>query len=228
MGPAVAHSPAADEIPVELLDTAEGRSRPGAARATRSRWTMLVAVATAAVLYLGFLWLPMLEQTEVAELHPVILYFGDPFEIEWTPLEGEPDAPTAYARPLPMASVDPPCVGFARLDWPEPRRHPSVAHCVGSDVTDRMGSDGIAVVRRILAGPDTWYITLFGAEPATISVGVGADSAPLRAERVYRAGRYAAILVPNDSRDLTLTWKLRTGGRYRCALAGTAGPETCG
>lgn len=180
-----------------------------------------VVVAVAA-LFVGLLVTATAPPPQAAGLVTVDSHFGDPFAVDWLPMEAQHQLPSPANRPLPMVSVAPACVGFERLDWPESNRHPTVAHCADADAIDAMTDTDVAVVRKILAGADTWYLIRFGAEPRSVSVAfppatpapeapATKTSAPRPAESKtdpmsWLAGPYVAVLLPTDSGPFTVTW----------------------
>ncbi len=155
--------------------------------------------------------------------------FGNPFEMDWSLLEakGAPDdEAVSAARLLPMASLDPPCVGFARSDWTE-HRQPSVAHCADPDDIAGLDGDGVGLVRQVPAGQDTWYLLRFGTDPTDVEVDVGSEDGDgeqawtaLEADRISRSGPYAAIVVPTTIESFRLGWEVRGGARYRTEVGG--------
>ena len=148
-------------------------------------------------------------------LQPVGPYLGDPFAREWVALDGAASGPSGYRRPLPMVSSDPPCVGFGRLDWPVADRQPTVARCFDPQTADQLPKNGVSVLHRISAGRDTWLIFMFGQEISEVELRVaGPVEAVFAPDRVYVGGRFAAILVPVDSRLASLAWTTRGGHRY--------------
>ena len=211
---------------VELLEGIAD-ARPVTPLGRRSIWRTVSIVGSVIVLYVAFLWLPNVGAAQAGEVHPVETHFSDPFAIDWISLEGPGDPAAAYPRPRPMASIHPPCVGFGRVDWPEPKRRPSVAHCIDPGTASRLPSDGIAILRESVAGADTWYVFLFGGDIEDVSVRID-NSLDLGPERIYQGGPYAAILLPNGYERLRLVWQLSKGVRYQCSLpSGSIGAHAC-
>lgn len=200
---------------------------PSSPLVRRPRWRTTLIVGTVIVLYVGFLWLPNVGDARVGAVHTVDTYFGDPFTIEWIGLAGPGDDAASYPRPPPMASIDPPCVGFGRLDWPESERHPSVAHCVDPEVADRIPDDGVAVLREAVAGANTWYLLLFGGDVNQVEVRID-DSSDLGPERIYQGGPYVALLLPIGYEHMRLSWHISGGDRYECSFSqGSIAAQSC-
>jgi hypothetical protein len=94
----------------------------------------------------------------------------------------------------------------------------------------RLAGGGIAVVREVLAGEGTWYLVRFGADPTWVEVGSGGpndESSSPATDPIFRAGPYAAILLPTGFGPFEVIWEVGGGGRYRCDLGGaltTPGP----
>lgn len=194
--------------------------------------------ATAVVLF-ALLLLPTGAEVEDGRLYPVEVRFGDAFEMDWSAIEPLAGGGHSAGRPLPMVSVDPPCVGFWRPDWPEDQRRPSVANCADAgDIAAFEGEDdGVGLVREVLAGPDTWYLLWFGVAPTEVEAMVGTgdgDLQPLEPDGIHRLGRTVAIVVPTERGPLQLTWEVGGGARYRCDLgrpradAGSCSPDGSG
>lgn len=194
---------------------------------TRAPLRTAAIVAMVAALYLGFLFAPGDEGLTTARVHPVGVYFGNPFGVEWTELQNlEPSAVTP-AGLVPMAGEQPPCVGFGRPDWPPEKRHPSVARCIHPAGVEQLLEDKAVGVWTIVAGTDTWYFLFFAKDVVEVDAR-SEDGAPIDPSSIYRAGMFAAVLIPTDSTGLSLTWKLQTGGPFSCHFDRlTAGPPSC-
>lgn len=206
--------------PVEFVD---GVTKiPGAdARSghrVRSRWQTAAVIATVAALYLGFLSWPRDEETTPATVHNIGVHFGDPFAIDWDELVSASSEPTdGDTRPIPMAGVHPPCVGFARPDWPVESRHPTVARCIDEEDLTNLTDDGTVGLWQVVAGTETWHFFFFADDVSGLEANL-VDGSPVQADRLYVGGRFAAALLPSDSTGTTMSWRLRLGGRYDCTL----------
>lgn len=184
----------------------------------------MVAVLVACV---GFLLLSSPVDARRGEIHTVETHFGDPLALTWVALDG-PGGPTAgYTRPPPMASTNPYCAGFGRLDWPESDRFPSIAHCLQTDLVDQLRHDGVAVLRESIAGTSTWYLLIFGGDIHDVEVRID-ETHVLGPERIFSGERFAALLVPNGYERLRLRWRVADGDRYECTVpGGSIGTQTC-
>lgn len=201
---------------VEYLDGVA--STPAdAMTATSWNWRIAIGIAAVVVLCLGLLIRPNQELASVAELQPIEVYFGDPFDVEWINLD-QADEPTAEsARPKPMASLEPACIGFARPDWPAESRHPSVAHCIKGESLDQLVDADDVGAWQIVAGTDTWHLLYFPAAIEGLEARVD-DGSALGPDQIHHGGPFVAIAIPTSSTEVTLTWSLRTGPAYRCHL----------
>ncbi len=212
---------------VELLDGVVD-SPPEERPSNRApRWRAAKIIVVVFVLYVGLLWLPGAIGSRRGEIHPVETYLGDPFAVEWLALEGPADPAAGYLRPPPMASTSSFCMGFGRLDWAESDRSPSVAHCLEGGFVDGLGHDGLAVLRESVAGDSTWNLLIFGGDIDQVEVRVD-GSHNLGPERIFRARRFVALLLPNGSERLRLRWRIVDGDRYVCAVsAGSIASQVC-
>lgn len=154
-------------------------------------------------------------------VHEAETHFADPFAIAWFTLTGVDEPASGYERPPPMASERPYCIGFGRLDWADGERSPSVAHCVATDVVAQLDPIDLVVMRESIAGDSTWSLLLFGENVEAVMVEV--DGTDLAADRVFRAGRFVALLVPNEHRRLHLAWTTESGHRPHCSLSPDTG-----
>ncbi|MEM9135474.1 MAG: hypothetical protein AAF962_26455 [Actinomycetota bacterium] len=214
---------------VELLGCEEEQQPERTARRLSARWQRRLRRGglLAVVVYGVAVLLVSIVSQGRAEVHPVEVRLGDPFDAEWVALQGE-DGTVSEGRPPPMASLGPVCVGFGRLDWPAEKRAPSVAHCVEPSSLIGFESDELIVMREVVAGDSTWLLLLFGGEmeptPEALMVELAGDASGTTTTEVRRSGSYAAILVPNERRnDLRLEWTVAGDGRSSCRL--TAGAE---
>lgn len=205
---------------VEFVDgvTATEASDSPSGRRARSRWQMAAVIASVAALYVGFLAWPRSEETTPATVHNIGVHFGDPFAIDWVELTSASPQPTGDdTRPLPMAGVHPPCVGFARPDWPVESRHPTVARCIDGEDLAHLTDDGTVGVWQVVAGAETWHFFYFADAMSDLEATL-ADGTTVEADRLYVGGRFAAALLPTDSTGTTMSWRLGFGGLHDCRL----------
>lgn len=225
---------------VELLDDGGRDLEPAPSPAPdRSRRVTTLAAATAVVVIavgVVLVTVPFGSGSRPGRLVVTSARFGDPFALDWVSLEPVDGRSLPASRPLPMASLDPPCVGFGRPDWPEADRHPTVAHCGDRSDLAGLDDDDLALVRTILAGADTWYLFRFGAPPVAITAELspnGEDAGgrpdggagPVGGDPVvHQNGPMGAVSVPTGSGPLRVEWELAGGIRRHCLIG--AVPET--
>ncbi len=215
---------------VEFVDgvtAAEATDSPFDRRG-RSRWQTAAVVVSVGALYVGFLAWPRTEETTPATVHNIGVHFGDPFDIDWVELVSDsPRSADDDTGQIPMVGVDPPCVGFARRDWPAESRHPTVARCIDGEDLEQL-SGGSVGVWQVMAGVETWHFFFFSDDVSDLDA-VLADGTPVDADRLYLGGRFAAVLLPTDASGTAMTWRLRPGRLHHCRLdRQSTGELVCG
>ena len=217
------HPEAATPTSVEFLSGVTSAQRQSA-ETRPSAWSLLAGCGVIALLYLGFLLIPIQAEATTAQLRTVDVHFEDPFTVDWIELQatvepsGDPatDNETQYTHLLPMVGADPVCIGFGRPDWPADKRQPTVARCVDdASLGALVGPEQIGL-RRIAAGADTWHFLFFESDVGMLE----AESADgqLGPDRIYIGSSFAAILVPTETTKLDLRWNLVARGPFECSL----------
>lgn len=219
-------------VTVELQDDLADREPDPASKEPSTRWPIWLrglALAGVVAAYAIFLWWTGPGDVRTGELYaPLEIHFGDPFAVEWMTLEGPQDEESAFVRPPPMASTDPPCLGFGRMDWPESVRQPTVAFCFDPASTNRIADNGVSVLADIVSGDKTWYMIRFGREIDGLEVQLD-GSTDLGRQGIFVGGPHAVLLLPNDHERVRLTWHISEGIRYECGFAqGLTETTTCG
>ncbi len=237
MGPTEPTHPEMVGVRAELLDRAAPGTDPESA--SRPARALVVVAALAAVVAGVLMTIRTGQPVETGRLHLVEARFGDPFDVEWFAIDDDGEGATvpigSAATPRPMASLDPPCIGFGRPEWPEDRRQPTVAHCADPAALTPLSSGDVALVRAVLAGDRTWHLLRFGRDPADVTIDLdlgtgteqGAGTTAGVGGRVTWSGPYAAVVLPTGPGPYRLGWTETGGRRYRCTidLAGPAPPS---